>query len=112
MLRNRPVAAALLFALALCIAGPAKAQFPSLGGLTSQAQTAAAQRAVGQVLNTELPIRLDAKNLYPTVDVLPGGPFNPKPLTFTPATAAQPLAPGDYEVHVLAFCTEYSIHRP
>lgn len=112
MLRHRPVAATVLCAATLRLSGPADAQFPSLGGLTSQAQTAAAQRAVGQVLNTELPIRLDAKNLYPTVDTLPGGPFNPKPLTFSPATAAQPLAPGDYEVHVLAFCTEYSIHRP
>jgi hypothetical protein len=28
------------------------------------------------------------------------------------ATLSNPLPPGDYEVTILAFCTEYSIHRP
>ena len=60
----------------------------------------------------ELPIRLDAKNLYPTIQNLPGAPFDPKPLKYTQATIGQPLPPGDYEVPILAFCTEYSIHRP
>jgi hypothetical protein len=90
----------------------AAAQFPSLGGVVGGAKIAATKKAVGAVLNTELPIKLDATNLYPTVENPPGGPFDPKPLNYTQATLAQPLAPGDYEVTILAFCTEYSIHRP
>ncbi len=109
---KRSLTVALLAAFALATVDRASAQFPSLGGLTGAAQVAATKRAVGAVLNAQLPIKLDASNLYPTIAAPPGGPFSPKPLTFTQATLTQPLAPGDYEVTVLAFCTEYSIHRP
>jgi hypothetical protein len=103
---------ALAASLPFVTAGSARAQFPSLGGAVAGAQNAAAKRAVGALLNTELPIRLDASNLYPTVATLPGAPFDPKPLDYTSASVGQSLAPGDYEVTILAFCTEYSIHRP
>lgn len=109
--RTRSTTLALLAAFTLCGPGRAGAQF-SLGGLAATAKIAATKKAVGSVINTELPIRLDATNLYPTIDTLPGGAFNPKPLNVTLATLAAPLAPGDYEVQILAFCTEYSVHRP
>jgi hypothetical protein len=90
----------------------AAAQVPSLGGVVGGAKIAATKKAVGAVLNTDLPIKLDATNLYTTVENPPGGPFDPTLLNYTQATVGQPLAPGDYEVTILAFCTEYSIHRP
>jgi hypothetical protein len=112
MQRGRFVSLVSLPLLSAAATGIARAQFPSLGGVVSGAQTAATKRAVGAVLNTELPIKLDATDLYPTVATLPGAPFDPKPLTPAIASLAQPLAPGDYQVSILAFCTEYSIHRP
>jgi len=65
-----------------------------------------------KLLGDQLPIDLDATKVYPTVDVLPGGPFTPQPLALTPNTLGNPLPPGDYTVNVMAFCTEYSVHRP
>ena len=109
---KRSLALSSLFAFTLCSVGRANAQFPSLGGAVAGVKIAATKRAVGAVLNTELPIKLDATNLYPTVMNLPGAPFNPKPLAYSPATLSTPLPPGDYEVTILAFCTQYSIHRP
>ncbi len=108
----RSFSTAAVFALSLIGGDPARAQFPSVGNMVQGAKTQGAQKAVGSVLNTELPIKLDAKNLYPTVVVLPGAPFAPKSLAVTAATVSRPLAPGDYEVNILAFCTEYSVHRP
>jgi len=69
-------------------------------------------REIGTALNKQLPIRLDAGTAYPTVDVLPGGPFVPKRLHVTAATLQQPLLPGDYVIATAAFCTQYSVHRP
>jgi hypothetical protein len=109
---KRLLLAALCAAFALGTAGRAGAQFPSLGGAVAGAKIAAAKRGVGAVLNAELPIKLDASNLYPTVPALPGAPFDPKPLNYSLTSLSQPLPPGDYEVTILAFCTEYSIHRP
>jgi hypothetical protein len=110
--RYRLLLVAAFVAFSAAVTVPAHAQIPSLGNMMSAGKTAAAKKAVGTVLNTELPIKLDATNLYQTVGTLPGGAFNPKPLTYTMATLGKPLPPGDYEVPVLAFCTEYSIHRP
>ena len=73
--RTRSTTLALLAAFTLCGPGRAGAQF-SLGGLAATAKIAATKKAVGSVINTELPIRLDATNLYPTIDTLPGGAFN------------------------------------
>ena len=108
---RRFLVVAVLSAFALARADVARAQF-SLGGAVAGAKIAATKRAVGAVLNTELPIKLDATNLYPTVANPPGGPFNPKPLDYTMASVSKVIPPGDYQVTILAFCTEYSIHRP
>jgi hypothetical protein len=111
MSMRRFLVVAVLSAFALARADVARAQF-SLGGAVAGAKIAATKRAVGAVLNTELPIKLDATNLYPTVANPPGGPFNPKPLDYTMASVSKVIPPGDYQVTILAFCTEYSIHRP
>ena len=50
--------------------------------------------------------------MYPTVANLPGGPFNPQPLKLTADELNQPLAPGDYTINTLDFCSEYSVHAP
>ena len=36
----------------------------------------------------------------------------PRSLSLTKANLELALPPGDYTVPVLAFCTEYSVHRP
>ena len=50
--------------------------------------------------------------MYPTVTTLPGGPFSPTPLQLTADQLDQPLAPGDYTINTLDFCSEYSVHEP
>ena len=50
--------------------------------------------------------------MYPTVNQLPGGPFSPTPLQLTADQLNQPLAPGDYTINTLDFCSEYSVHEP
>jgi len=78
----------------------------------AKAKQEAATKSLGSVLNNQLPLSLDANSTYPTVAVLPGGPFQPKPLKLTAADLDQPLPPGDYTLQIFAFCTEYSVHRP
>jgi hypothetical protein len=80
----------------------------SLAGLEQKA----AEAALAKVLDNELPLRLDAASVFPTVSVLPGGPFRPTPLQLAPEDLERPLPPGDYTMQTLAFCTEYSVHRP
>jgi hypothetical protein len=55
----------------------------------------AADLALRNLLNNELPLRLDATTVYPTVAVLPGGPFQPRPLSLSAADVDRPLPPGD-----------------
>jgi hypothetical protein len=83
-----------------------------LGSVENTLKQKALEASISKLLNSELPINLNAKALYPTVNSLPGGPFVPQQIAISEATGDQPLAPGDYEVKVTAFCTEYSIHRP
>jgi hypothetical protein len=75
-------------------------------------QTAVAEKAVGSLLDNELPLKLDASTLFPTVSELPGEPFQPKPLHPTTRTINEPLPPGDYVIRAVAYCSEYSVHRP
>lgn len=89
----------------------AAAQNP-LAALENEAKEKAAEAALTKVLNDNLPLTLNAKDVYPTVTTLPGGPFNPKPLQLTADQLDQPLAPGDYTINTLAFCSQYSIHQP
>src|SRR6266567_1963063 len=70
------------------------------------------QTTMSRLLIDQLPLKLDADAIYPTVNVLPGGPFMPRSLSMTKANLELALPPGDYTVPVLAFCTEYSVHRP
>ncbi|HLJ26712.1 MAG TPA: hypothetical protein VKY85_08385 [Candidatus Angelobacter sp.] len=70
------------------------------------------ERALRAVLDNQLPVKLDAKSVYRTTAKLPGGPFVPQPLQLTADNLRSPLPPGDYTINVLAFCTEYSAHRP
>jgi hypothetical protein len=72
----------------------------------------AEERALGTLLDNQLPLRLDATTAFAKTSVLPGGPFTPAPLDIDMQTLVAPLPPGDYTVPVFAFCTEYSVHRP
>jgi hypothetical protein len=72
----------------------------------------ATELAIRNLLDDQLPLRLDATTIYPTVAVLPGGPFKPTPLHLSAADMDSPLPPGDYTMQTLAFCMEYSVHQP
>jgi hypothetical protein len=83
-----------------------------LAALENEAKEKAAEVALTKVLNDNLPLTLDAKDVYPTVTTLPGGPFSPTPLKLTADQLDQPLPPGDYTINTLDFCSQYSIHEP
>jgi hypothetical protein len=72
----------------------------------------AAGTTITTLLNNDLPLKLDANAVFPIVNVLPGGPFHPKHLQLIAEDMDKPLPPGDYTINTLAFCTEYSVHRP
>jgi hypothetical protein len=91
--------------------GHAAAQNP-LSALENAAKEKAAEEALTKVLDDNLPLTLNAKDVYPTVTTLPGGPFSPTPLQLTADQLNQPLSPGDYTINTLGFCSEYSVHRP
>ena len=102
---------ALLFGLLMAPVSLCPAQNP-FTALEDAAKEKAAEAALTKVLNDNLPLKLDAKDVYPTVTTLPGGPFSPKPLQLTADQLDHPLAPGDYTINTLAFCSEYSVHQP
>jgi hypothetical protein len=110
---TRFAAAALAIGLALCcpyrLSNVQQNPFGQLGEALKQK---AAEKTVSALLNNDLPLRLDANAVYPTAPAPPGGPFAPQPLSLTVADLDRPLPPGDYTLNVLAFCTEYSVHRP
>ncbi len=83
-----------------------------LAALENAAKEKAAEAALTKVLNDNLPLTLDAKDVYPTVTTLPGGPFSPTPLRLTADQLDQPLPPGDYTINTLDFCSQYSVHQP
>jgi hypothetical protein len=98
----------------LILAAPAlhiAAQNP-FTALADAAKEKAAEAAIEALLNNQLPLTLNAKDVYPTVTTLPGGPFNPTPLHLTADQLNQPLPPGDYTINTLDFCSEYSVHEP
>lgn len=95
----------LIAAASVCDAAPISIVPPGL-------QQTLVVRTIGSTLSKELPLKLDAGAAWPTVDVLPGGPFIGKPFHVTASTLQQPLAPGDYLIPVTAYCTQYSVHRP
>ncbi len=83
-----------------------------LAALEDAAKEKLAEQAIEKLLNDQLPLTLNANDVYPTVANLPGGPFNPQPLKLTADELNQPLAPGDYTINTLDFCSEYSVHAP
>lgn len=83
-----------------------------LAGLENAAKEKLAEQAIEKLLNDQLPLTLNANDVYPTVANLPGGPFNPTPLHITADELNQPLPPGDYTINTLDFCSEYSVHEP
>ncbi len=83
-----------------------------LTALADAAKEKAAETAIETLLNNQLPLTLNAKDVYPTAATLPGGPFSPQPLQLTADQLDQPLAPGDYTINTLDFCSEYSVHQP
>jgi len=101
----------LLIVLPAALAGFCAAQNP-LAALEDAAKEKAAETAIETLLNNQLPLTLNANDVYPTVANLPGGPFNPQPLKLTADELNQPLAPGDYTINTLDFCSEYSVHAP
>jgi hypothetical protein len=83
-----------------------------LVALENAAKEKAAEAAIETLLNNELPLILNAKDVYPTVNQPPGGPFSPIPLQITADQLDQPLTPGDYTINTIDFCSEYSVHEP
>jgi hypothetical protein len=69
--------------------------------------------ALRQKIGNTLPLNLNASNTFNTVESsqLPGGPFLGRPLPITAAALRTALEPGDYVVPVMAYCTQYSVHR-
>ena len=112
-MNTRPIRA-LLPLLVLLLAVPAfrlAAQNP-LTALEDAAKQKAAETAIETLLNNQLPLTLNANDVYPTVTTPPGGPFSPQPLKLSADELNQPLAPGDYTINTLDFCSEYSVHAP
>jgi hypothetical protein len=97
--------------LLVTLASALAAQNPIVA-LENAAKEKAAEVAIETLLNNELPLILNAKDVYPTVNQPPGGPFSPTPLQITADQLNQPLAPGDYTINTLDFCSEYSVHEP
>ncbi len=102
---------ALSIVLTAALASFCAAQNP-LAALADAAKEKAAETAIETLLNNQLPLTLNANDVYPTVANLPGGPFSPQPLQLTADELNQPLAPGDYTINTLDFCSEYSVHEP
>jgi FecR protein len=102
---------ALLVVLPAALSNLLAAQNP-LASLEDAAKEKAAEAAIETLLNNQLPLTLNAKDVYPTVATPPGGPFSPQPLQITADQLNQPLAPGDYTINTLDFCSEYSVHEP
>ena len=112
-MNTRPIRA-LLSLLVLLLVGPAlrlAAQNP-FAAMEEAAKEKLAEQAIETLLNNQLPLTLDANDVYPTVATLPGGPFNPQPLKLTADDLNQPLLPGDYTINTLDLCSEYSVHAP
>lgn len=67
-----------------------------------------------QKIGNTLPLNLNAKDGYPTVEnaALPGGAFHGKALSTSGSSLRTALLPGDYILPVMAYCTQYSVHRP
>ena len=65
-------------------------------------------------MESALPIQLNPSTALPTVPngQLPGGQFHGQSIPLTAQAVSKPLAPGDYEIPVMAYCTQYSVHRP
>ena len=66
-----------------------------------------------QKIGNTLPLNLNANAAFPTVEnaQLPGGAFQGKALPTSAGNLRTALAPGDYVVPVMAYCTQYSVHR-
>jgi hypothetical protein len=91
--------------------GPGPQSNP-LGSFGDALKQKAAQETISGLLDNQLPLKLDANAVHPTVPAPPGGPFAPHPLALSASDLDRPLPPGDYTIPMLAFCTEYSVHRP
>ena len=112
-MKTRTAIAVLAFALVQLTAfTPRIAAQNPLASLENAAKEKAAETAIETLLNNELPLTLNANDVYPTVTSPPGGPFNPTPLKLTAEELNEPLAPGDYTINTLDFCSEYSVHEP
>src|SRR5579864_2319466 len=112
-MRSKPALFVIaLILLSICARIVVAARQNPFGGIEDALKKEAAEKALGSLLDAQLPLKLDAKTAYPAVINLPGGPFQPKALQLTAADMDTPLAPGDYSLPVMAFCTEYSVHRP
>src|SRR5580658_3182359 len=112
-MKSSPAVAVVVLQVAFAaVSLPACAAQNPLAALENEAKEKAAEVALTKVLNDNLPLTLDAKDVYPTVTTLPGGPFSPTPLKLTADQLDQPLPPGDYTINTLDFCSQYSIHQP
>ncbi|MBV8886598.1 MAG: DUF922 domain-containing protein [Chroococcidiopsidaceae cyanobacterium CP_BM_RX_35] len=76
-------------------------------------------KALGETIYSEAPIVSSAKDVFPTVDSLPGSPFNPlgdlqqvfQQIGTSPNGTVM-LQPGDYAIPVNLFCMKSIAHSP
>jgi len=117
---TRSIRLVAALSVSVSLAANVSAQFPlrvpvgkdPFGAAAEKMQEGLFVKSAAKLLNDQLPINLDATKTLPKVSALPGAPFSPQPLQLTTANLNQPLAPGDYVIDVMAFCTQYSVHRP
>jgi hypothetical protein len=124
--RARVISRIVLCALLLSV-GPARAGFPVIPGVPSvpsvhQATQAAVSKAIiqsmGATFFAEQPVRVSASDAYPTVAILPGGPFRPVSqaslqLLFAQARDGRVRLPaGDYALSVMTYCMNLHAHAP
>ena len=72
------------------------------------------EQGLAKAIGNTLPLNLNANDAFPTVEEtqLPGGEFHGDLLEPTDVNLLKPLPPGDYVVRTMAYCSEYSVHRP
>ena len=72
------------------------------------------EQALAKAIGNTLPLNLNANDAFPTVEdsQLAGGEFHGNLLEPSDANLLRPLPPGDYVLRAMAYCSEYSVHRP
>ena len=88
---------------------PADPLNQTLQGAVLKQLDAEVVRQLGQAIEVGAPLRLDQRTAFPPTTI---NNFQPKLLDLSPEHLKQPLAPGDYSIPVIGYCTKWSLHFP